>query len=220
MPPPDLPHHQDCHELWSKKRRRARQSGVSEDVPVPKVPRKDPTGTSGGENSRPPLSPPPPPPGKPPSSSLSESLGAAAEQLNQTELAVLLNLLQGQSDLSLPQVAQVLNLSSAESLSQTLSALSESSDHHQGAPDEHHRSTTTAPPPPPPPGSEPQEASPTLSQEDQANLLALILGHIIKPQTEGAEQSDESNGIQSEEALSRASSAATTDRKGKSGFSL
>ncbi|XP_055008866.1 cyclin-dependent kinase 12 isoform X2 [Boleophthalmus pectinirostris] len=66
MPPPDLPHHQDCHELWSKKRRRARQSGVSEDVPVPKVPRKDPSGTSGGENSRPPLSPPPPPPGKPP----------------------------------------------------------------------------------------------------------------------------------------------------------
>lgn len=222
MPPPDLPHHQDCHELWSKKRRRARQSGLSEDVPVPKVPRKDPTGTSGGENSRPPLSPPPPPPGKPPSS-LSESLGAAAEQLNQTELAVLLNLLQGQTDLSLPQVAQLLNLSNVETLSQSLSALSESSDHHhQGAPDEHHRSTTTTapPPPPPPPGSEPQEASPTLSQEDQANLLALILGHIIKPQTEGAEQSDESNGIQSEEALSRASSAATTDRKGKSGFSL
>lgn len=220
MPPPDLPHHQDCHELWSKKRRRARQSGLSEDVPVPKVPRKDPTGTSGGENSRPPLSPPPPPPGKPPSS-LSESLGAAAEQLNQSELAVLLNLLQGQTDLSLPQVAQLLNLSNVETLSQSLTALSESSD-HQGAPDEHRSSTTAAaaPPPPPPPGSEPQEASPTLSQEDQANLLALILGHIIKPQTEGAEQSDESNGIQSEEALSRASSATTTDRKGKSGFSL
>lgn len=218
MPLPDLPHHQDCHELWSKKRRRARQSGLSEDVPVPKVPRKDPTGTSAGENSRPPLSPPPPPPGKPPTA-LSESLGAAAEQLNQTELAVLLNLLQGQTDLSLPQVAQLLNLSNTETLSQSLSALSESSDHHQGAPDEHQRSSS-ATALPPPPGSDPQEASPTLSQEDQANLLALILGHIIKPQTEGAEQSDESNGIQSEEALSRASSAATTDRKGKSGFSL
>ncbi|KAK7940105.1 hypothetical protein WMY93_003431 [Mugilogobius chulae] len=221
MPPPDLPHHQDCHELWSKKRRRARQSGVSEDVPVPKVPRKDPSGTTAGENSRPPLSPPPPPPGKP-TSALTESLGAAAEQLNQTELAVLLNLLQGQSDLSMPQVAQLLNLSNAETLSQTLSALSESSD-HQGAPEEHPQTTTSAaaaataqPPPPPPAASEPQEASPTLSQEDQANLLALILGHIIKPQTEGAEQSDESNGIQSEEALSRNStSAATTERKGK-----
>lgn len=65
-----LPHHQDCHELWSKKRRRARQSGQSEDAPVPKVPRKDATGTSSGENSRPQTSPaaaPPPPPGKPPS---------------------------------------------------------------------------------------------------------------------------------------------------------
>ena len=67
---PSLPHHQDCHELWSKKRRRARQSGVPEDVPVPKVPRKDVSGTSGGENSRSHTSPtgaPPPPPGKPPS---------------------------------------------------------------------------------------------------------------------------------------------------------
>ncbi|XP_033826344.1 cyclin-dependent kinase 12 isoform X2 [Periophthalmus magnuspinnatus] len=73
MPPPDLPHHQDCHELWSKKRRRARQSGASEDVPVPKVPRKDPSGTSSGENSRPPISPPPPPPPGKPSSTLTEN---------------------------------------------------------------------------------------------------------------------------------------------------
>ena len=71
-----LPHHQDCHELWSKKRRRARQSGVPEDVPVPKVPRKDATGTASGENSRAPASPagaPPPPPGKPPSTANLES---------------------------------------------------------------------------------------------------------------------------------------------------
>lgn len=71
-----LPHHQDCHELWSKKRRRARQSGVPEDVPVPKVPRKDASGTSTGENSRPQVSPagaPPPPPGKPPAAAITES---------------------------------------------------------------------------------------------------------------------------------------------------
>ncbi|XP_030590966.1 cyclin-dependent kinase 12 isoform X4 [Archocentrus centrarchus] len=122
MPPPDLPHHQDCHELWSKKRRRARQSGVVEDVPVPKVPRKDVTGTSSGENTRPQSSPtgaPPPPPGKPPSTTNIESelsgLASATEQLNQTELAVLLNLLQGQAD-GLPQVAQLLNLSNTETL--------------------------------------------------------------------------------------------------------
>ena len=147
-------------------------------------------------------------------------LGAVAEQLNQTELAVLLNLLQGQSDLSLPQVAQLLNLSNPETLSQTLSALSEASD-HQGAQEDQAQPAARSQPPEPPP--EPQEPSPTsgepaLSQEDQANLLALILGHIIKPQTE--DEGDESNGVQSEEALSRGSSASTTDRKGKSGFSL
>ncbi|XP_068434040.1 cyclin-dependent kinase 12 isoform X2 [Clinocottus analis] len=218
MPPPDLPHHQDCHELWSKKRRRARQSGVAEDVPVPKVPRKESTGTSSGENSRPQISPagaPPPPPGKPPSTANLETelsgLGVAAEQLNQTELAVLLNLLQGQTDLSLPQVAQLLNLSKPETLSQSLSALSESSD-HQGAPEDQAPSAARSQPPEPPP--EPQELSPTpgeppLSQEDQANLLALILGQIIKPQTE--EQGDESNGVQSEEALMR--DGATSKRK-------
>ncbi|KAK2893571.1 cyclin-dependent kinase 12 isoform X2 [Channa argus] len=216
MPPPDLPHHQDCHELWSKKRRRARQSGVSEDVPVSKVPRKDATGTSSGENSRSQTSPtgaPPPPPGKPPSTITIESLGAAAEQLNQTELAVLLNLLQGQAELNLPQVAQLLNLSNPETLSQSLSALMEASD-HQGAQEDQSQSGARSQPPEPPP--EPQEISPTsgeppLNQEDQTTLLALILSQIIKPQTE--EQGDESNGVQSEEALTRGSSASTTDRK-------
>uniref|UniRef100_A0A1A7X6Z9 Cyclin-dependent kinase 12 n=1 Tax=Iconisemion striatum TaxID=60296 RepID=A0A1A7X6Z9_9TELE len=235
MPPPDLPHHQDCHELWIKKKRRARQSGVPEDVPVPKVPRKEAAGTSSGENSRPqssPTAPPPPPPGKPPSTAKLESelsgLGAAAEQLNQTELAVLLNLLQGQTELTPTQVAELLNLPNQETLSQLLSALNDTSD-HQEAPED--QAQPPAPPPPPPPAAaasqppepppEPREPSPTpgdppLSQEDQASLLALILGQIIKPQPE--EQNDESNGIQSEEALTRGSSASTTDSK--SGFSF
>ncbi|XP_074552180.1 uncharacterized protein cdk12 [Halichoeres trimaculatus] len=220
MPPPDLPHHQDCHELWSKKRRRARQSGQPSDVPVPKVPRKEATGTSSGENSRAQSSPagaPPPPPGKPPSTTNIESelsgLGAAAEQLNPAEMAVLVNLLQGHTDLSLPQVAQLLNLSNPETLSQSLSALSEASD-HQGASEDQPQATARSQPPEPPP--EPQELSPTsgdppLSQEDQANLLALILGHIIKPQSE--EQGGESNGVQSEEAVTRDSSASTADGK-------
>lgn len=136
------------------------------------------------------------------------ALGAAAEQLNQTELTLLLNLLQGQTDLSLQQVSQLLNLSNAETLSQSLSALSEASDHHQGGAS----------------ASEPPELSPASGDaaqlpEEQANLLALILGHIMKPQ--GEEQADESsNGVQSGEALTRAASASTTERKGKSGFSL
>uniref|UniRef100_A0A4W3HQM0 Cyclin-dependent kinase 12 n=1 Tax=Callorhinchus milii TaxID=7868 RepID=A0A4W3HQM0_CALMI len=40
MPPPDLPHWQDCHELWSKKRRRQKQAGT-DDPPVQKASRKD-----------------------------------------------------------------------------------------------------------------------------------------------------------------------------------
>ncbi|XP_037550089.1 cyclin-dependent kinase 13 isoform X1 [Nematolebias whitei] len=39
MPPPDLPLWQDCHELWSKKRRRQKQ--MPEELVAPKVPRKE-----------------------------------------------------------------------------------------------------------------------------------------------------------------------------------
>ncbi|XP_068606107.1 cyclin-dependent kinase 12 [Brachionichthys hirsutus] len=214
MAPPDLPHHQDCHELWSKKRRRARQTGVPDDVA--KAARKDATGSSAGENSRPQSSPagaPPPPPGKPPPSANSErevsGLGAATEQLNQAELAVLLKLLQGQTDLSLPQVAQLLNLSNQETLSQSLSTLSETPD-HQGPPEGQATSASRSQPPEPQELS-PAPADPPLSQEDQTNLLALFLGHMIKPPAE--EQGDESNGVQSEEALARDPSAPANDRK-------
>ncbi|XP_018090206.1 cyclin-dependent kinase 12 isoform X2 [Xenopus laevis] len=42
MAPPDLPHWQDCHELWSKKRRRQRQSGIIlDEPPAIKAPRKE-----------------------------------------------------------------------------------------------------------------------------------------------------------------------------------
>ncbi|XP_040521791.1 cyclin-dependent kinase 13 isoform X6 [Gallus gallus] len=41
MPPPDLPLWQDCHELWSKKRRRQKQMGMTDDATATKVPRKD-----------------------------------------------------------------------------------------------------------------------------------------------------------------------------------
>lgn len=145
-------------------------------------------------------------------------LGAAVEQLNQVELAVLTNLLQGQTDLSLPQVAQLLNLSNPETLSQSLSALSEASDHQGATEDQAQQSAVTTRPPEPPAESlepSPSAGDASMSQEEQAKLLAILLTHIIKPQEE---QSDESNGVQSEEALACNSSAATTDRKGKSGF--
>ncbi|KAG9337583.1 hypothetical protein JZ751_028434 [Albula glossodonta] len=196
-----LPHWQDCHELWSKRRRRQRQSGQPEDVPVPKVPRKDPTGAP-------------------------SRLGAAAEQLNQSELAVLLNLLQRQTDLSLPQMAQLLNLSSnpesqqqLEILSQSLSALTEASSlQHarlEGTGEEEAGEGPAAPPVPPEPPEPPTELP--ISQEDQANFLALLLGQLIKPPMEGTEQSDESNGVQTEEAVPHGP-ASSGDHKGKSEF--
>lgn len=78
-----LPHHQDCHELWIKKKRRSRQSGLPEEAP--KVPRKEVAGTSSGENSRAQSSPagvPPPPPEKPASTAKLESELSGNEYLH------------------------------------------------------------------------------------------------------------------------------------------
>lgn len=36
-----LPLWQDCHELWSKKRRRQKQMGMTDDLSTIKAPRKD-----------------------------------------------------------------------------------------------------------------------------------------------------------------------------------
>lgn len=70
MPPPDLPLWQDCHELWSKKRRRQKQMGMTDDATATKVPRKDlslgmdesRTNTPQGEKQSEQQPPPPPPP--------------------------------------------------------------------------------------------------------------------------------------------------------------
>ncbi|XP_030366606.1 cyclin-dependent kinase 13 isoform X4 [Strigops habroptila] len=73
MPPPDLPLWQDCHELWSKKRRRQKQMGMTDDSTAAKVPRKDlslgmdesrtntPQGEKQSEQQQQPPPPPPPP---------------------------------------------------------------------------------------------------------------------------------------------------------------
>ncbi|KAM6278177.1 cyclin-dependent kinase 13 isoform 6-T6 [Spheniscus humboldti] len=75
MPPPDLPLWQDCHELWSKKRRRQKQMGMTDDSTATKVPRKDlslgmdesrtNTPQAGEKQSEQQQQPPPPPPPPP-----------------------------------------------------------------------------------------------------------------------------------------------------------
>uniref|UniRef100_A0A8C4T087 Cyclin-dependent kinase 12 n=1 Tax=Erpetoichthys calabaricus TaxID=27687 RepID=A0A8C4T087_ERPCA len=200
MAPPDLPHWQDCHELWSKKRRRQRQSGVSEDVTMPKLPRKELLPLVSTENSRAHSSPVSAPP---PASSGNPAQSGTA--LNHNEMAVLLNLLQRQTDLSLPQMAQLLNVGSnpetqqqLEMLTQSLSALTEAS--NQQREKQKMEELATEPVPTQPSTLEPVELTENpANQEDLSSLLALLLGQLIKPQ-EAMEQADESNGVQLEEA--------------------
>ncbi|GAA6079868.1 cyclin-dependent kinase 12, partial [Tachysurus ichikawai] len=233
MEPPDLPHWQDCHELWSKKRRRQRQSGLTDDVPAQKATQqKDPGNTASQNSQSAPSSSPPPPPT---THTDLIGLGAVAGQLNQTEMAVLLNLLQGQSDrLTLPQMAEQLLMSSSstsssslpvpdsvpdadstrhlELLSHTLSSLIQASN------------SVPAPPPPPPPEAPQPEAPPTEAppSDDTTGLLALLLSQLIKAPPQGAGQDEESNGVQSDGAVTRSSSASHSgaDCKGKSEFTL
>ncbi|XP_067869183.1 cyclin-dependent kinase 12 [Heterodontus francisci] len=140
MPPPDLPHWQDCHELWSKKRRRQKQAGIIEDPPVQKAARKDTAvSTDDSRNSTPQTAPL----GQSKAQSSTTDVGGirdAAQQLNQNELAVLLNLLQTQTNLSLTQLAQALNVSTNPEtqqqwnvLSQSLVALAEATSQQQDA---------------------------------------------------------------------------------------
>ncbi|XP_053570541.1 cyclin-dependent kinase 13 [Bombina bombina] len=107
MQPPDLPLWQDCHELWSKKRRRQKQMGLNDDVVAPKVPRKE---LSDSRNNT--------PQGMQAASQIkipglhTVGLGnsSSVPQLSQNDVALLLNLLQSQSTVSMAQFAQVLNI--------------------------------------------------------------------------------------------------------------
>ncbi|XP_011785345.1 PREDICTED: cyclin-dependent kinase 12 [Colobus angolensis palliatus] len=194
MAPPDLPHWQDCHELWSKKRRRQRQSGVVVEEPPPsKTSRKENTS---GTNAEPVKSsspaPPQPAPGKvEPGAGDAIGLGDITQQLNQSELAVLLNLLQSQTDLSIPQMAQLLNIHSnpemqqqLEALNQSISALTEATSQQQDsetmAPEESLKEAPSAPVIQPSAEQTTPEASSTPA--DMQNILAVLLSQLMKTQ--------------------------------------
>ncbi|XP_039570951.1 cyclin-dependent kinase 13 isoform X6 [Passer montanus] len=100
MPPPDLPLWQDCHELWSKKRRRQKQMGMTDDSTAAKVPRKDlslgmdesRTNTPQGEKQseqqqqQPPPPPPPPPEQEPLKQPMVTQPPVPPAQLGQTKV--------------------------------------------------------------------------------------------------------------------------------------
>ncbi|CAN2389605.1 phosphorylation of RNA polymerase II C-terminal domain [Pristimantis euphronides] len=110
MAPPDLPLWQDCHELWSKKRRRQKQMGMVDDSTAPKIPRKDlSVGLDDSRNST--------PQGVQTSTQKTQGFpgvglghSSTGQQLNQNQVAILLNLLQSQTSVSMAQFAQVMNI--------------------------------------------------------------------------------------------------------------
>lgn len=210
MAPPDLPHWQDCHELWSKKRRRQRQSGITvEEPPLSKVSRKETTSvtsTDAVKNSSSPAHPQPAPLKIEPGAGDAIGFGEITQQLNQSELAVLLNLLQSQTDLSVPQMAQLLNVHSnpemqqqLEALNQSISALTEATTQQQDSQNMTAEEALEEEPPtevhPPEEQATPEAAS---TQGDMQNMLAVLLSQLMKTQ-EPAVNLEESNGEKSSE---------------------
>ncbi|NWU42852.1 CDK12 kinase, partial [Hylia prasina] len=128
-------------------------------------------------------------------------LGDITQQLNQSELAVLLNLLQSQTDLSVPQMAQLLNVHSNPEMQQQLEALNQSITALTEATAQHHE---------PPAAEEAAEEAPAEAPEEQQtpeagsaqgdmqNVLAVLLSQLMKSQEPGITL-EESNGEKSGE---------------------
>ncbi|XP_009319882.1 PREDICTED: cyclin-dependent kinase 13 [Pygoscelis adeliae] len=166
MPPPDLPLWQDCHELWSKKRRRQKQMGMTDDSTATKVPRKDlslgmdesRTNTPQGMQTSSQLK-------TQGNSSVALAKTSTGQQLNQNEVAILLNLLQSKTSVSLAQFAQVLNIKVNPETQQQLNKINLpagilSAGEKQS---EQQQQQQPPPPPPPPPEQEPLK-QPTVTQ--------------------------------------------------------
>uniref|UniRef100_A0A4W3J1H1 Cyclin dependent kinase 13 n=1 Tax=Callorhinchus milii TaxID=7868 RepID=A0A4W3J1H1_CALMI len=123
MPPPDLPHWQDCHELWSKKRRRQKQSGV-DDAAAPKAPRKDTALSTDDSRNNTPQSLQLYQHKSQGNSNIGIGGKGTGQPLNQNDLAILINLLQSKNSLSLDHLAQVLNIKMNPETQQQLSTVS------------------------------------------------------------------------------------------------
>ncbi|XP_032090512.1 cyclin-dependent kinase 13 isoform X2 [Thamnophis elegans] len=174
MPPPDLPLWQDCHELWSKKRRRQKQMGMTDDAA--KVPRKDLS--LGMDDSRANT-----PQGLQTSSQLKMQSNSnialvkagSGQLLNQNEVAILLNLLQSKSSINMAQFAQVLNIKMNPETEQQLNKINlpagildvaeKQSEQQQQQQQQQQPPPPPKPPLPPSPDKEPlkQTATPQLS---------------------------------------------------------
>ncbi|KAK2869728.1 hypothetical protein Q8A67_024120 [Cirrhinus molitorella] len=153
MPPPDLPLWQDCHELWSKKRRRQKQ--MPEELTAPKAPRKE----LGLDDSRSntPQGFPAAGAHKAPTAAATAALldpKAPNSQLTQEQLAVLLNLLQSKSaPVGSAQFAQTMGSKmNPETLQQLTQALPPAPLESERPPEPPPLPKVSKPPQPPPSG--------------------------------------------------------------------
>lgn len=134
-------------------------------------------------------------------------LGEITQQLNQSELAVLLNLLQSQTDLSVPQMAQLLNVHSNPEMQQQLEALNQSINALTEATTQQQESQAAAaaaeeaieePPTEAQPPEEQVTPEAAGAQGDMQNVLAVLLSQLMKSQ-EPVLTLEESNGEKSSE---------------------
>ncbi|XP_077364866.1 cyclin-dependent kinase 13 [Festucalex cinctus] len=179
MPPPDLPLWQDCHELWSKKRRRHKQMPEDAGVP-PKAPRKE-LGPDDSRSNTPQGFPPviKAPTAAAAASSLLDPKGANS-QLTQEQLAVLLNLL-GPPNSAAASAANnpaqlfqnaVGSKVNQETMPQLSKVLPPASTEPAGAPRTPPMPKPPSPPPPPPEGD---AAAAAVTQTAVTMLLARLL---------------------------------------------
>ncbi|KAJ8268493.1 hypothetical protein COCON_G00136650 [Conger conger] len=186
MPTPDLPLWQDCHELWSKKRRRQKQ--LPEELSAPKAPRKD-LGLDDSRSNTPqscPASGPPKPPGAGASGPLDSK--PAGSQLTPDQLAVMVNLLQSKTSVSMAQFAQAMNIKVNPETLQQLTQVSLPA----GVLPEPERPPEPAAPPPEPPAPRtpplPLPLAPQARPEGEAASVAvqsavtMLLAQLLKVQ--------------------------------------
>lgn len=177
MPPPDLPLWQDCHELWSKKRRRQKQMGMTDDGA--KIPRRDLS--LGMDDSRANT-----PQGLQTSSQLKMQgnsnialvKGGSGQPLNQNEVAILLNLLQSKSNVNMAQFAQVLNIKVNPETEQQLNKINLPADILEAEEKQPEQQSQQPAPPPPPP--QPQQTLP-LSPEQESLKQGAALQPPVQP---------------------------------------
>uniref|UniRef100_A0A1A8C3Y9 Cyclin-dependent kinase 13 n=1 Tax=Nothobranchius kadleci TaxID=1051664 RepID=A0A1A8C3Y9_NOTKA len=213
MPPPDLPLWQDCHELWSKKRRRQKQ--LPEELVAPKAPRKE----LGLDDSRSNT-----PQGFPAAGGVKAQNAAASvlldpkgpnSQFTQEQLAVILNLFgQPKCSISTAQLVQSMSTKVNQETLQQLTKAVAPSDPSEPPPQPPQLPapagvprTPPMPKPPSPPTSAPSsvpegEAAATATQTAMTMLLAQLL------QAQQPQRQEVSDGVEGTEGAVPATTAA------------